>query len=115
MPQKPLCPVLKSSTRRIEGWKIKIQDTVSDNASCGVYTLGSNAVDPRGLDLANLQMRVFKNGELHSEGLGSAVQGNPLTAVAWLANTLGEFGISIQSRGSDPVGFSGAPDPGCCG
>ena len=42
-------------------------------------------------------MRVFKNGELLSEGLGSAVQGNPLTAVAWLANTLGAFGIPFKA------------------
>ena len=29
--------------------------------------------------------------------MGSAVQGNPLTAVAWLANTLGEFGIPFKA------------------
>jgi 2-oxopent-4-enoate/cis-2-oxohex-4-enoate hydratase len=42
-------------------------------------------------------MTIFKNGEFNSEGMGSAVQGNPLTAVAWLANTLGEFGIPFKA------------------
>jgi 2-oxopent-4-enoate/cis-2-oxohex-4-enoate hydratase len=42
-------------------------------------------------------MKVYKNGKLEAEGLGSAVQGNPLTAVAWLANTLGEFGIPFNA------------------
>ena len=30
-----------------------------------------------------------------SRGLGESVQGNPLTAVAWLANTLGAFDIPL--------------------
>ena len=93
-----IIPCFEIVDSRIEDWKIKIQDTISDNASCGVYVLGREEVDPRDLDLPNLSMRVYKNGELHSEGLGSAVQGNPLTAVAWLANTLGEFDIPFEAN-----------------
>jgi 2-oxopent-4-enoate/cis-2-oxohex-4-enoate hydratase len=92
-----IIPCFEIVDSRIDDWKIKIQDTVADNASCGVYVLGEREVDPRDLDLPNLKMSVYKNGELHSEGLGSAVQGNPLTAVAWLANTLGEFGIPFKA------------------
>lgn len=86
-------PCFEIVDSRIDNWKIKITDTVADNASCGVFVLGDNAVDPRGLDLPNLETVVTKNGEFLSQGKGSAVQGDPLTAVAWLANTLGEFGI----------------------
>ncbi len=78
---------------RIDDWKIKIQDTVADNASCGVFVVGSEQVDPRSLDLAAAPMTVWCNGEQVAQGLGSAVQGHPANAVAWLANTLGEFGI----------------------
>lgn len=92
-----IMPCFEIVDSRIRNWEIKIQDTVADNASCGAYVLGRNAVDPRDLDLPNLKMRIWKNGEFHSEGLGSAVQGNPLTAVAWLANTLGEFGIPFKA------------------
>jgi len=92
-----IIPCFEIVDSRIADWKIKIQDTIADNASCGVYVLGENEVDPRDYDLPNLKIRVYKNGELHSEGLGSAVQGNPLTAVAWLANTLGEFGIPFRA------------------
>ncbi len=92
-----IIPCFEIVDSRIDDWKIKIQDTVADNASCGVYVLGKNEVDPRDYDLPNLKMAIYKNGELHSEGLGSAVQGNPLTAVAWLANTLGEFGIPFNA------------------
>ena len=92
-----IMPCFEIVDSRIKDWNIKIEDTVADNASCGVFILGDNEVDPRGVDLPALKMMVYKNGELHSEGLGSAVQGNPLTAVAWLANTLGEFGIDFKA------------------
>ena len=38
---------------------------------------------------------VNKNGEFLSSGFGSAVQGHPAEAVAWLANTLGEYEIPL--------------------
>ena len=82
---------------RIHDWKIKIQDTIADNASCGVYVLGDSKIDATQLDLPALQVRVYKNGQQISEGLGAAVQGNPLTAVAWLANTLGKFDIPFHA------------------
>ena len=90
-------PCFEIVDSRIKDWQIKIQDTVADNASCGVYVLGTSEVDPRELDLPSLKMTIYKNGEFNSEGLGSAVQGNPLTAVAWLANTLGEYGIPFKA------------------
>jgi len=92
-----IMPCFEIVDSRIDDWRIKIQDTVADNASCGVYVLGTDEVDPRAFDLPKLRMAIYKNGEFHSEGLGRAVQGNPLTAVAWLANTLGEFGIPFNA------------------
>jgi 2-oxopent-4-enoate/cis-2-oxohex-4-enoate hydratase len=92
-----IMPCFEIVDSRIDDWKIKIQDTVADNASCGVYVLGRNEVDPRDFDLPRLHMTIWKNDEFNSEGLGSAVQGNPLTAVAWLANTLGEFNIPFKA------------------
>ena len=82
---------------RIEDWKIRIQDTVADNASCGVFVIGAQHTDPAGLDLAAVRMRMTRNGEAAGEGLGSAVQGHPAEAVAWLANTLGAFGIPFRA------------------
>jgi 2-oxopent-4-enoate/cis-2-oxohex-4-enoate hydratase len=70
---------------------------VADNASCGVFVLGDERADPRPLDLAALRVQVWKNGQPLSEGLGSAVQGSPLAAVAWLANTLGGYGVDLKA------------------
>ena len=92
-----IIPCFEIVDSRINDWKIKIQDTVADNASCGVYVLSDNEVDPRDYDLPSLHMKIYKNGRFESEGFGSAVQGNPLTAVAWLANTLGEHGILFKA------------------
>jgi 2-oxopent-4-enoate/cis-2-oxohex-4-enoate hydratase len=82
---------------RIHDWKVKIQDTVADNASCGLFVLGDEHVAPEGLDFPNLKMRVYKNGEPLSEGLGSAALDSPLNCVSWLANTLSKFGITLNA------------------
>lgn len=90
-------PCFEIVDSRVKDWKVKIQDTVADNASCGVYALGHEKVDPRGLDMSALEVVVEKNGKEISRGKGSAVQGSPENAVAWLANTLGEYGIPFEA------------------
>ncbi len=90
-------PCFEVVDSRIHDWKVKIQDTVADNASCGLFVLGDDRVAPEGLDFPNLRMRVYKNGELLSEGKGSAALGSPLNSVAWLANTLGDYGITLNA------------------
>jgi 2-oxopent-4-enoate/cis-2-oxohex-4-enoate hydratase len=82
---------------RIRDWKIKIQDTVSDNASCGVFVLGDRVVDPRDVDLVTCGMVLEKNGEVVVTGAGAATMGSPLTAMAWLTNTLGRLGIGLKA------------------
>jgi len=82
---------------RIQDWKIKIQDTVADNASCGVYVLGDRLVDVRDVDLATCGMVLEKNGEIVATGAGAAALGHPANAVAWLANTLGAHGIALEA------------------
>ena len=90
-------PCFEIVDSRITNWQIKIQDTVADNASCGVYVLGKTKGDPRKLDLTLAGMVLEKNGEIFSTGVGAAVQGSPANAVAWLANTLGELGIPFKA------------------
>ena len=91
-----VAPCFEIVDSRIVDWRIRIQDTVADNASCGIFVLGTDRVDPRTLDLSAVKVRVKKNGRDLSEGSGAAVQGSPLNAVAWLANTLGRYGISLS-------------------
>ncbi|WP_219061763.1 2-oxopent-4-enoate hydratase [Pseudomonas sp. UMAB-08] len=90
-------PCFEIVDSRITDWQIKIQDTVADNASCGVFVLGKTKGDPRKLDIILAGMVLEKNGELFSTGVGAAVQGSPANAVAWLANTLGALGIPFKA------------------
>lgn len=82
---------------RIDNWDIRIQDTVADNASCGIYALGREKFDPRDVDLTLAGMVIERNGELAATGVGAAVQGSPLNSVAWLANTLGRLGMPFRA------------------
>jgi 2-oxopent-4-enoate/cis-2-oxohex-4-enoate hydratase len=90
-------PCFEIVDSRICDWKIKIEDTIADNASCGVLVLGRTRGDPRALDLAAARMVLEKNGEQISSATGASVQGSPLNAVAWLANTLGRFGMALKA------------------
>ncbi|MBT0670109.1 fumarylacetoacetate hydrolase family protein [Novosphingobium profundi] len=82
---------------RITNWDIRIQDTVADNASCGKFVLGEDKVDPRDVDLTLAGLLVERDGEPVATGVGAAVQGSPLNAVAWLANTLGRLGLPFRA------------------
>ena len=92
-----VAPCFEIVDSRIDDWKIKIQDTVADNASCGVFVVGTQHTDPRTLNLAAASMQMWKNGAPAGSGVGAAVQGHPAEAVAWLANTLGAFGIPFKA------------------
>ncbi|MBD3787159.1 MAG: fumarylacetoacetate hydrolase family protein [Sphingomonadales bacterium] len=101
-------PCFEIVDTRFQDWKIRIQDTVADNASCGVFVLGEARVDPRDLDLSLAGMVIEKNGEVVATGAGAAVQGSPVMAVAWLANTLGRLGIPLRAG---EIILSGAQAP----
>jgi 2-oxopent-4-enoate/cis-2-oxohex-4-enoate hydratase len=92
-----VAPCFEIVDSRIRDWKIRIPDTVADNASCGVFVVGAQRTEPRALDLAAASMRMWKNGAPCGSGTGAAVQGHPAEAVAWLANTLGAFGIPFRA------------------
>lgn len=92
-----IVPCFEIVDSRIENWQIGIVDTVADNASCGVFVLGDARADPRDHDLPNLHVTVTKNGQPLSQGYGHAVQGSPAQAVAWLANTLGAYGVTLDA------------------
>jgi 2-oxopent-4-enoate/cis-2-oxohex-4-enoate hydratase len=92
-----VAPCFEIVDSRIDGWKIAIQDTIADNASCGVFVVGDQHIDPHALDLASASMQIWRNGEEAGAGVGAAVQGHPAEAVAWLANTLGTFGIPLKA------------------
>jgi 2-keto-4-pentenoate hydratase len=81
---------------RIENWKIKIVDTVADNASSGMYVISNKKVDPRTVDLTKIAMDLYKGDKKINSGVGSDVLDNPAFCVAWLANTLWQYGVELK-------------------
>ncbi|MFJ7512586.1 2-keto-4-pentenoate hydratase [Peribacillus simplex] len=92
-----IIPSLEIVDSRILNWKIKLQDTVADNASCGLYVLGDEKFAVNGLDLTKIEMNLYKNGELMNKGTGADVLGHPATCVAWLANKLSEYNVILKA------------------
>ena len=82
---------------RIENWKIRIQDTIADNASIGRIILGGRLVSVEDIDLRLIGMVSKKNGEIVSCSSSAAVLGNPAQAVAWLANKISEYNLSLKA------------------
>lgn len=95
---------------RVADWKIRLQDTVADNASSGRYILGEKRLKIGEADLPAVTMKLYRNGTLVGEGTGAAVLGDPCEAVAWLANRLWGYGVPLKKGEVILSGaFSAAP------
>lgn len=82
---------------RIEGWDIRITDTIADNASASHFVVGHKPVRLENLDLINCGMVMYKNGEKVSEGRGGECLGSPINAMLWLANTMARVGKPMKA------------------
>lgn len=82
---------------RIEDWKIRLPDTIADLASSGSVVISGRLVPLDGFDIRLVGMAISRNGELMGTGAGAAALGNPVQAVAWLANTLAPYGVTLEA------------------
>ncbi len=101
-------PAIEVVGSRIAGWDISIVDTIADNASSGIFVLGSTPVDPAAVDLAAAAMTMTLDGEVVSTGSGAACLGHPFNAAAWLARRMVAEGTPLQAG---DVVMSGALGP----
>jgi 2-keto-4-pentenoate hydratase len=92
----------------IAGWNINLIDTIADNASSGLYVLGTRPRRLEGLDLRLCGMLMQVGGQTASLGVGAACLGHPLNAVLWLAQTMARLGRPLEA--GDTV-LSGALGP----
>ena len=90
-------PALEIVDSRIAGWDITIVDTVADNASCGLYVVGTRPVSIDSLDLRDIEMRLTIDGETAATGTGAACLGHPLNAAVWLADTMCRRGTPLRA------------------
>lgn len=103
-----LLPAIEIADSRIADWDISIVDTVADNASSGRYVLGTRPARLADADLRLCGMVLAHAGEPVSVGAGAACLGNPLHALAWLAQYRARAGTPL--RAGDLV-LSGALGP----
>ena len=82
---------------RIEGWDIRITDTIADNASASHWVVGHQPVKLEHLDLINCKMLLEKNGEVASQGKGADCLGSPVNAMLWLAKTMARLGKPMKA------------------
>lgn len=93
---------------RVADWDISFGDTVADNASAGVYVLGSERRTLDEVTPVDVTMTMTIDGEEVSIGNGAACLGDPVNAVAWLARYARDFGQPLRAG---QVLLSGALGP----
>ena len=90
-------PAIEIVGSRIAKWDIHFFDTVADNASSGLYVLGTTPVRLERLDLRLAGMVMERRGELVSVGAGAACLGHPYNAAMWLARTMVRVGRPLKA------------------
>ncbi len=90
-------PAIEIVGSRIANWDIRLVDTVADNASSGLFVLGSKPVKLSRLDLVACGMVMERAGDQVSVGAGAACLGNPLNAAVWLADTMARLGDPLRA------------------
>jgi len=90
-------PALEIVDSRIEGWDITFTDTVADNASSGLFVVGSEGRKLDEVEPRDVEMSLTINGEVRSSGTGAACLGDPLEALRWLAVQCARFGDPLRA------------------
>lgn len=89
-------PSIEIVDSRVTDWKITIADTIADNASSAAVVLGARPTRLTEVDPALVGAVLRRNGVVLETGCSGAVLGNPVTAVAWLANKVAQFGVTLE-------------------
>jgi 2-keto-4-pentenoate hydratase len=90
-------PALEIVDSRIAGWDIGFTDTVADNASSGLFVVGTDAKPLSEVEPVEVEMSLRINGEVRSSGNGAACLGDPLEALRWLAVQASRFGDPLRA------------------
>lgn len=90
-------PAVEVIDSRYRDFKFDLKSVIADNTSASRFVIGGRMRDLADLDLRTLGVVLEVNGEIVSMAAGAAVLGNPLAAVAMLANHLGARGQEIPA------------------
>jgi 2-oxo-hept-3-ene-1,7-dioate hydratase len=87
-------PALELIDARVQNPR-KIFDTVSDNGAAAGIVIGGRPVGPSEVDLRWVGAALYRNSEIEETGLAAGVIGHPALGIAWLANKLAPFGVTL--------------------
>jgi 2-oxo-hept-3-ene-1,7-dioate hydratase len=73
-----------------------IVDTIADNAADAGLVLGGRVVRPMDVDLRWVSALLYRNGVIEESGVAAAVLNHPANGVAWLANKLAPYDVSLE-------------------
>jgi 2-keto-4-pentenoate hydratase len=90
-------PAIEIVDYRYESWTLGALQVAADNAIHGWWVHGDPVIDWQHLDLRTTGVTVRRNGDVATSGSGAAVLGHPLTVMAWLADELPRFGLSMRA------------------
>ena len=90
-------PAVEVIDSRYRDFKFDLKSVIADNTSSSRFVIGGRSRDLGDLDLRTLGVVLEINGEIQSMAAGAAVLGNPLAAVAMMANHLGQRGQHIPA------------------
>ena len=74
----------------------KVFDTISDNAANAGVVMGGRPVRPTDVDLRRIPAVLYRNGVIEESGVSAAVLNHPAKGVAWLANKLAAYDVSLE-------------------
>lgn len=96
-------PALELLDARIErtdpasGRRRTVIDTIADNAANCAIICGGRPVRPMDHDLRRAQAIVLRNGMVEETGVAAGVLNHPAHGVAWLANRLHQWGVTLKA------------------
>lgn len=90
-------PAIEIVDSRIAAWDITFSDTVADNASSGLYVIGTERRTLDSFEPVDVSMQLSINGEVRSTGNGAACLGDPLNALLWLATRAKTYGDPLRA------------------
>ena len=98
----PALEILDARIQRVDpatGRTRTVLDTISDNAANAALVLGGRPFKPAlvDADMRRIGAIVSRNGEIEETGLAAGVLNHPGYGVAWLANRLHRYGVSLQA------------------
>lgn len=74
----------------------KVFDTISDNAANAGVILGGRPIKPSELDLRWVSAMMYRNGVIEETGVAAGVLNHPANGVAWLANKLAPYDVTLE-------------------